>query len=279
MTAFSLWYQKDRLIVCGDTLGYTPDRTEGRPMGFIDKVIPLPRFRAVIFSRGMYKIVAQAAVGLMLDPRITTLEGAAAALPVMLHQISEQYADEHDIEDYSKLNICEVMLAGWSETAGRTALWQYLSVERYEMTDASIAPFGVLSVPNLSNARVQDPQLSIDARLVETIKNIGQHFRDTKDSARVGGEINAIEITANGMSFRTLYRFPDIDEMRHASAATLARVARGDLRVSVADGLTPTADTVYTDRAEALRPAAAVPMSRQQRRAAEREAAKGRRAA
>ena len=290
MTAFSVWYQKDSLIVAGDTLAYTPDRVETRPMGFIDKIIPLPRFRAVIFSRGMYQIAARAALALMLDPRLVTIEDAAEALPAMLDCISEEYGDQQGIEDYTKLGVAEIMLAGFSETAGRTKLWQYLSFQRYDLQDASGAPYGVLAVPQMSKACVQDTKLSIDERLVATIKNIGQHFKDTKDPACVGGEVNAVEITAAGMSFRTLHRFPDFEEMRHASAATLARVVRGDLRVSVADGLVPIDEVIYTETGESIQPrpandrpakppGAAVPMSRQQRRAAEREAAKGRRAA
>jgi hypothetical protein len=288
MTAFSVWYQKDRVIIAGDTLAYTPDRVETRPMGFIDKIIPLPRFKAVIFSRGMYQIAAQAALGLMLDPRLVTIEDAAEALPSMLHEISEEYAAQQDIEDYTKLGLAEIMLVGWSEAAGRPGLWQYLSFQRYEIQDASGAPHGVLAMPQMSKACVQDENLSIDKRLVETILNVGQHFRETNDPARIGGEINAVEITAAGMSFRTLHRFADYEEMRHASAATLARVVRGDLRVSVADGLVPIDEVIYAETGESIQqPARTTPaapvgqqsMTRQQRRQAEREAAKGRRAA
>jgi hypothetical protein len=61
-------------------------------------------------------------------------------------------------------------------------------------------------------------------------------------------------VTPHGISTRTLHRFADYEATRHASAATVARIVRGDLDVSIADGLVPVTEMVDSRTGEPLKP-------------------------
>lgn len=253
-------------------------------MGFIDKMLPLPRFRAVLFSRGMQEITFRAGLELMLNPEAATIEDAAELLPGMLDTISVQYATDVGLDDYTSVGLLEVMLAGWSEDAARMRIWIFRSYEHYVGQDDRAVHHGILLFPRFEAKYAPDAySLSGDKLLVEMIHGAGRSFIGRGDPARVGGEIVAVEITPGGMSSRTLHRFPDFEQVRHAASATVARIKRGDLTVSVADGLVPVAEMVdpATGRGIGGRPAndsratmPTPPMSRQERRHAERQARK-----
>jgi len=286
MTAFAVDFQRDRLVVAGDTLGYTPDRVEARPLGYIPKVIPLPHVRGVIFGRGMQAIVVRAAAYLMLSPALYTIEAAAEALPNALYEISEEYADQVGLIDWRSVGLLECVLAGWSEAEGRMRMWSFASYERYKpYADHGAANYGLLQFPRLpaKYAPCTDG-MTRDESLVAIIEGAGQLFADPAaqmGGARVGGEVIAIEVRPHGMSQRTLYRFPDYEEMMHAGAATTGRFERGDLDVDIAAGLVPIAEAVDAATgkrvAQSVVPANDQPISRQQRRAAERAARKAER--
>lgn len=276
MTAFAIDFQPRRLTVAGDTLFYAPDRGEARPLGYASKIIPLPVMRAVLFARGMHAITVQAAAALMLDPSLLTIEDAAATLPNLLRQISDNYADQADIDDWRSVAMLELVLAGWSEHEGRMRLWQFTSYQDYAAQDDGGASYGVLPFPRLPAEYMPKASGSSDADLVAIITAAGRLFADhaaEMGSARVGGEVMKVDVTPDGIATRTLYRFEDYEQTRHAGAAVTARVLRGELQVDVAEGLGRVADAVDSETGKP------VSMNRQQRRQAERMARKGHKAA
>jgi hypothetical protein len=128
---------------------------------------------------------------------------------------------------------------------------------------------------------------------VQIIQAAGRYFEDEpviNCGCRVGGEVLSVELTEHGITQRVLHRFENYDELRTASAAIVARIVRGDMDVDgiVAEGLVPITEVADAETGRPLTaPAKTAPegsapaggITRQQRRAAEREAAKGRRAA
>jgi hypothetical protein len=247
MTAFAISLEPRKLIVAGDTLAYTPDRHDGRPLGFISKVIPLPHINSVMFSRGMYQITMQAAAKLMLSPFLMSIEAAASGLAAVLRDCSKAYAAEHSIADYTAFGLLELVLAGWSKKQKRMRLWYYTNHTAYEPEEGTDRLSGVSPFPRLAPHHM--PRLAgleRNDQLVRMVQAIGRSFSTSPGMAgmRIGGEIIAYELTPEGMSMRVLHRFSDYTETKHAAAATANRIERGDLTVSVADGLVPIAQVV-----------------------------------
>jgi hypothetical protein len=278
MTAFAIDFQRDRVTVAGDTLGYAPDRTEVRPLGFIAKILPLPHLKAVLFSRGQYQILVTVAAQLFLSPQIMTIEDAAAALPDMLRAATDQYAEQHGIDDPASVGLLEAALCGWSEAEQRMRVFQFLNHDGYVAQDDGGAIYGVLSFPRLSGKYM--PQIAgaaTDQQLVQVVQAAGRYFTDepaVNCGARVGGEVVCFEITPHGMSQRTLHRFADYEQVRHASAAIAGRILRGEVDTSriVADGLTPMTECVEAAPGKPM--ASVARLSRQERRRLERDANK-----
>jgi hypothetical protein len=282
MTAFAIDFQRDRVTVAGDTLGYIPSRDDLRPLGFICKALPLPALKAVLFFRGQFEIAARAAMALTLSPHIISIEAAAAALPQCLTDISEIYADAHDLGDFTQIGLAEIVIAGWSEAEGRMRLWQFLSHEGYRGQDDGGAIYGVLAFPMLPQDYMPATQATGDARLVEIIQAQGRFFAENVAMVgplRLGGEILSTEITPGGISTRTLYRFPDYEETRHAAAATVARLLRGELSARVADGLVPADEMVNTATGKPLKAAPANDLSPPERKLSPAERRRGEAAA
>ena len=233
----------------------------------------------------MYEITVRAAAELMLSPILFGIEDAAEALPAILRALSVQYAERHDIEDYTSVGLLEIALAGWSEAEQRMRFWQFLSYEGYQAQDDGGNHYGVLPFPRLPAEYIPAPDgFTTDEHLVAIIKGAGRCFADNPAAMgpiRVGGEVLAVDITPQGISTRTLHRFEDYEQTRHAAAAIVGRVVRGDLHVSVADGLTPVDESIDLATGKSLRPKPANDrtVNRAERRRAERLARKAGRAA
>jgi hypothetical protein len=246
MSAFAFSYAHQRIVVAADSLAYIPDRVEVKPLGFISKVLPLPHLKAVLFTRGQYTIAACAMAQLLLAPGIMTIEGAAAALPDILQDETEVNASLNGIGDPESLFMLEAVLCGWSEAKRRMRVWQFFNYEGFKPHTEGDGHYQLHAWPPLpaTHAPKLAPGMDTDARLVATMQALRSYFEDVSDAncgARVGGEILSTEITPHGMCQRVLHRFSDYEQTRHAAAAVLSRVERGDLDISraVADGLAP----------------------------------------
>lgn len=278
MSAFAINFQRDTATIAGDTLAYVPDRNEVKPLGFIAKILPLPHLKAVLFSRGQYEILVTAASRLFLSTQIMTIEGAAEALPAILWDATEQYSARHGIDDPTSVGLLEAALLGWSEAEQRMRVYQFLNYNGYEAQSDYGDSYGVLPFPRLPASYM--PAIAgtaTDKHLVQVIQAADQYFRDepaVNCGARVGGEVVAFEITPHGMSQRTLHRFTDYQRVRHASAAIVSRILRGDMDISrvVADGLVPISESVDSATGKPL--ATVSKITRQQRRRMARETGK-----
>jgi len=289
MTAFAIKFERSSVTIASDTLAYVPRRGEARPLGFISKVIGLPQLRAVLFSRGQYEILVRVAAAAMLSPQTLGIEDLADALPAMLRIETDAYAEAHDIDDWRGVNLCEVVLAGWSEAGERMRMWCLNNYEDYTAQDDGGRFYGqLMTMPRLSDAQLRgiDKQPTI-AALVAAMKVERQVFADNPDlmgGMILGGEILATEITPAGVSQRVVHRFEDFEATRHAAAAVAGRILRGDDVPAVADGLRRLDECSGLDDLPNASAPSTPPVitgtSRQQRRAAEKLARKaGRRAA
>jgi hypothetical protein len=253
MTAFAIDFRKTRATVAADTLGYIPDLHEVRPIGFINKILPLPHLKAVLVARGQQQILVQAWAGLYLVPQMLDVEDAAGALPAMLQFSTQTYCVEQGIqEDPTGFGLLEVVLLGWSEREKRMRLWQFQNMQDYQPHDAG-EYYGLHILPTLPAnyvPRVHNP--ATDRDLVRAVEAAGRYFVDHPElccGARVGGEVVCTDLTPRGLTHRTLHRFADYEATRHAVAAIVAGIGRGDLDVSTAvrDGLVP-ADQMVDSR-------------------------------
>jgi len=294
VTAFAVDFARDHLRIAADTLAYMPGRAAVQPLGFVCKIIPLPQFQAVLISRGQLQITIEAAAELTLAVHLFSIETAAAALPDALTSAAMRYIAGQGVEDYAGLS--EVCLLGWSPAAGRMRAWQYSSYRDFKAESEDGERYGVLSFPRVPPKfmpAVSSP--ASDEALIDIIRGVDRWFQadpGTNCNQRAGGEVLVVDITPDSMSSRTVHRFPDYDCVRAQAEALTARIASGELDVRgvVRDGVVPGAEMIDTatgqplmaahaSTAPAAPTAAGVPtqaLSRQQRRALERAASKGR---
>jgi hypothetical protein len=244
--------------VAGDTLAYMPDRHEVRPLGFIQKVLPLPHLKAVLFSRGQYQILVTAYAGLLLIPQLIDIEDAAAALPAALQAATAWYCEQQGIsEDPTSVGLLEAVLLGWSEREKRTRCWQFMNMRSYQAEDVGEC-YGMLAFPRIP-AKYQHAVKGAptDRDLVRAVEAAGRYFVGEPEincGARVGGEITCFDITPRGLTYRTLHKFADYEQTRHAAAAIVARIGRGELDIAglVRDGLVPIDQCVDSETGEKL---------------------------
>lgn len=250
MTAFAIDFGRTRATVVSDSLAYMPDRHEVKPLGFIQKVMPIPHLKAVLFSRGQYEITARAWSALMIPLTVRTIEDAAAQLPEMFRQIADGYCIRQGIDDYRGVGLLEAVLLGWSAEKKRMRFWQFLNWRDFTAEGDDGAMYGVMAFPRLPATHM--PRVgttATDGQLVDVVKAIDRWFKDEPEincGQRVGGEVLSVEITPKGMVQRVLHRFDSYETDRHAAAAVATRIERGDLDASriVADGLVSVADMV-----------------------------------
>jgi hypothetical protein len=89
MSAFSIQSGAKRAIIAADSLAYVPDRHEVKPLGFANKVLPLPHLKAALVSRGQYELLIRVWGHLMAAPDIATIDQAAERLPGLLRAASD----------------------------------------------------------------------------------------------------------------------------------------------------------------------------------------------
>jgi hypothetical protein len=251
MTAFALEMTRDRFTVCADSLGYTING--GKPLTVaMQKVIPLPALRAVIYSRGMFQITVHVAAELMMRYDIQDIEHAAEILPELLSTATERVCALHDIEtDPAELMMLEFTLAGWSERDRRVKWWDFNNYEGYAASEPLVTDtrriWGSPSLPAEYKPTVP-AGMAPERQLVEVMKAQRRHFAENPAMAGaiIGGEVHATTVTEAGISHRVLYRFPDYAAMKTACAAVAARLYRGDdpEALDIEAGMTPVADGV-----------------------------------
>lgn len=276
MTAYAISFEKTQATIASDTLCYVPNRQEARPLGFMSKVFVVPHLKCAILTRGIMQISAVAATRLNLSPQVRTIEDAAAVLPEMLMAETQRWADEQEIADPASLAIAEVALLGWSEAERRMVMYYGLNRDDYALQSDNGEHYGLLSFPRLPEHDMPKPAGNVDKQLVDIMLAEKKFFAahpELMGGMILGGEVQAWTIEPAGISQRIIHKFEDYAQSAHAGAAITARILRGHEHVDVESGLVPLNEAKTAD--DMSTPAT----SRQERRAAERAARKGRRAA
>jgi hypothetical protein len=245
MTAYAVYLHRERVVIAGDTAVFLPGNPP-RLVGFTSKIIPLAHLRAAIFGRGMQVIIARAAGLVALSPNLDTIERVAAAMPEALERATARYCADAGIENPAAYGLAEAYLAGWSAAERRMRLWCWSNYENWEPRDDDNGAFyGLLSVPCLPDADMPARQGPLDAQLVAVMKAERQYFEAHPDfGVMVGGEVQAWDITRDGMRQRVIHTFVD-----NPDRDLLARVLDGEEPYSVADNLVPVAEMRRADAA------------------------------
>lgn len=240
MSVFAIDIHSDKITVAGDTLAYVVDRRTPAPLGFVHKVFPLPRQRAVLFFRGMHDIAVRTACAFAVHPFLQTVEDVAEALPDTLRTLTTWYADQTGIPDWRAVGMMEAYLVGWSDAKGGFVLAQCFSQTDFKMEMVEVQPGRqFLTVPALPADYMPAPRGT--KRVVGAFYGFRRWFSDHPELSMppCGGEIIATTITREGLTTRVLHRFADYEQHRAEGAATHAALKRGDLRVNVAEALVP----------------------------------------
>jgi hypothetical protein len=255
LTAYAVYLARERVVVASDTAAFLPDRRAPRLLGHITKVLPLAHLRAAIFGRGMQMIITGAAGLVALSPNLDTIEKVAGAMPEALERATARYCLDAGIENHAAYGLVEACLAGWSETERRMRMWCWCNTEGWQpRDDDNGAQYGLVAMPRLPDTEMPPRRGSLDAQLVAVMKAERQFFEANADwGVMVGGEVQAWDITRDGLRQRVIHRFPDYGRP-HDGADLLKRIMTGEEPFNLADQLFPTSEMRRTDD---LPPAAA----------------------
>jgi hypothetical protein len=270
MTAFVVSRETRRLLVASDTLAYSIDQTDPKPLGFVAKAIPIPHLRAVLCSRGALAIGAWAAAELTVTPGVATYRDAIEALRDILIRVTARYAEEQGIADPDALMLYEALFCGWNEATGRGEVTAFRNFEGFTPVPDD-GRRGLSAIPDLPAAYVPKSLAGapIERQLVGLMQAMRRYFSEHPEvvPALIGGEIIVTEITAQAVQSRIIHRFEDFEQCRHAAAAVWGRINRGDLTIDVGDGVCRVDDAIEA-------PDAVPGASRAERRRAEKLARK-----
>jgi hypothetical protein len=111
-------------------------------------------------------------------------------------------------------------------------------------------------------------RLPIERRVIAAMQAAQKFFTRDELPAIIGGEVQLTVIEPVGISCRSIFKFPDFEHMRHAGAAIANRIIRGGDVPDVRDGLTEARNLTGGGSSEGA------PISRQERRAAEKRTEK-----
>lgn len=264
MTAYVVFSLPGEVQIASDTLIYTAGND---PLTFRDKVHPLPVFRAAFFSRGIDAIGISGLATIALRYDLRTFDDIADAMPAVLSEVTNRMAAEHQIEDPASLMMFEGFLVGWSQAAKEMQLFEYMNYNGYRRQQQPLG--GWSAAPQLEPEYQPDiSKLSTEQGMIAIMEAHRRAFRARlgDDAPLIGGDIVLTTVNARGAASRVIGRFADAKMQGHAAAAVAARVVRGDYEIDINAALTRTED--------GIRIGGNGPMSRAERRRAEKLARK-----
>ena len=241
MTAFTLRIGLKSAVVAGDTLSYAVDK---RPLGYMNKLFPLPHVKSVLIFRGQVQptIDAWSALTWMLD--LTSIEQIGERLPKILRDISITYCRNAGIRDYRTVAMLEIAVIGWSAKDKAIRMCEFLNVDGYVAQWVPLGARGISHFPAIPADAMPKgiESKSADAQLVDNVIAMGKWLHDNH-GIPVGGEVVACEISARGLDTRILHRFADYEVVKRDGAAIYGRFLRGDYdRNMVKNALVPVDD-------------------------------------
>jgi hypothetical protein len=234
LTAYALYWTPKEVTIASDTLIYT---ALNEPLSFRDKVIPLPRLRAAYFSRGVDQIGISAMATLALRYDLVAIEDVAAALPQILGEVTERVADETSIYNPEELLLYEGNLVGWSPAEQKMCFWAYRNYAGYgaqrlgddELRSLLGGYSGFIACPALpAELLPQIRGLSPERGLIELMKAQRRKGETMEGAPKIGGEIQLTAVNSAGVATRVVHRFEDYEVDRHAGAAVVGRIERGE---------------------------------------------------
>lgn len=222
MTAINAFLRRDRGFLMADGAFYT---ATGVPMGFGNKIVQIPELRAAVAARGYAGIAPALAQGFLATYR--TFDDLAEGAQSALAEWAEQNAPMLELFGFPDF---EFHVMGWSEKLGRPRHFVFAYRPGAEGDRALVETTDLVLCPSLD-----------DAEAFETLPKLGVYvmhpqFAETFDPERdgvpimvsqrrqldeldghdevgrvciVGGHVEVVEISADGVSQRIVHRWSD----------------------------------------------------------------------
>jgi hypothetical protein len=279
-----------RALVASDSLAYTVTGDHHRPLGFASKTIPFAHLRGALIGSGLYEVQLGTAAALMRRPELISFDDVVEALPAILAAETEMVADHRGVEDAGALMLAAIGWVGWNDEAGK---FELVTFENYkdDYTPQRGAS-GLIGIPNVPPSYVPPGFTQIADPVVRAMAGLRAIGKFTRDEGRefgmppLGGEIVVTDLRPDGIVTKLVGRLDGFEKLGEEIAATWNTVLGGNEDYSGLDLVNRTAD-----REQALRKFEAIArrtasveqpsatrsvtgLSRQQRRAAEKEAEK-----
>lgn len=214
MTAINVFLRRDRAIMLTDASLYTP---QGLVVRFGQKAVAMPHLRSVIACRGSQMVTALLAMGLAATYSSfdEMANHAAADLP--------RYHDQH-LMDLARLGLQDIniVVAGWSESADAPSGFYYDSTtDAFEMIDGYVSG-PVLDEEENANLHAIGCEIDVDVSpaafdpirhgipFMEAQRRMQIEISDVSEPMSVvGGHILLSEVTRDGVSQRVIHHWDD----------------------------------------------------------------------
>jgi len=214
MTAINVFLRRDRAIMMTDAAMYTP---QGVIVGFGQKAVAMPRQRAVIACRGAQKVTALLAMELSIT--YPSFDAMAENAEADLRTYHEQHLMELAALGMQDIN---VVVAGWSDRINGPAGFYYDStVDVFGMVDGFVGG-PLINDEELDNLHSIECEIDVDVAVadfdpirhgipfMEAQRRMRIEVSDIADPISiVGGHILLTDVTRDGVSQRVIHEWPD----------------------------------------------------------------------
>jgi hypothetical protein len=272
-----------RALIASDSLGYTLAGASHEPIGFCNKVIALPQWRAAWLGVGLYEIQCRVGAELMQRPELLLFDEVIGELPGLIREEVAFTAGRRGV-DASATMLFAGCFVGWDEAAREFAAVLFEG-PGFAPQRVTTPLYGSPNVP-LAYLPAGFTGMTPELRAVAAMRSIRKFTEEHGDELGlppIGGEIVVSELAPDRVSSRAAGRFEDFASTCEAIERTRAAIA-ADPAAYVGVGLAHKFETraAAERRVEAIfREARGVPdaLTRAERRRAERNARRAGRAA
>jgi hypothetical protein len=214
-----------RVLIAGDSLGYSMTGDRHEPIGFVNKALQLPQWRAPRLGAGLYEVQVRVYAELMQRPELLTFAEVTAALPELIRDEVEFTASRRGVEA-SDTMLFAGCFVGWDEAEKRFAAVLFEG-PAFAPQRVTATLYGTPSVPAAylpTGFTGMTPELRAIAAM-RAIRRFSIDHGDELGLPPIGGEIILTELLPDRISTRAAARFENYAETCETINRTRAAIA------------------------------------------------------
>lgn len=195
-----------QVFVATDTLAVTPS---GEPFMFVSKAVHIPHLRTIIAGTGAGGFANQWALTVSTRMVLSGIENLDFHTPEALRSLWRQYQNEYEVSESITTTVYQF---GISEATNRVVSFAYRSTSNF---DSEALQYGTGIKPECTVPEGDYNLIEIIPNLMEEQRNI-QAKLPTESRLYIGGEIQALYLSAEGCNSFKIGEFKDFDATMRA---------------------------------------------------------------